>query len=355
MPSRTGAVQPLPARRSVGPSPLPLALRASDRKRGPCGNRLRTALTGRGCSREPADQHRSHKTFPYRDGGRSARPKRTAMPMCVTVPGRYGSVDDVEQLSYTEMEFDYAVKTKKPVMGFLHGNPGKLPGDKLDFDQELREKLDAFRGKIEKKMVKYWNEPGDLPGQVALAIMQIRKSHPAVGWIRASEAMTPAVKAELAELRAKVRELSADLHDEQRQNASAVDPSDLVQGDETAPLDCTFEFHWQWRIDAGDAYQHNRARARWTVNPTWNDVLKHLGPELMDETSEEYLRERLSALCDGLARDDLIKDDDNDDDDTDAETDADETSGDDEADEPSKTTVSGGSTTSRSPSRASTT
>lgn len=249
----------------------------------------------------------------------------------VIVGGRYGSVDDVEQLSYTEMEFDYALKTKKPVMGFLHGNPGKLPGDKLDFDKELRDKLDAFRGKIERKMVKYWHEPGDLPGQVALAIMQIRKSHPAVGWIRASEAMTPAVKAELAELRAKVRELSADLHDEQRQNASAVDPSDLVQGDETAPLACTIEFHWQWRIDAGDAYHHNRAHGRWTVNPTWNDVLKHLGPELMDEASEEYLRERLSALCDGLVRDELIDDDD--DDDTDAATDPDEASGDDEADE----------------------
>lgn len=228
----------------------------------------------------------------------------------VIVGGRYGSVDDVEQLSYTEMEFDYAVETKKPVMGFLHGDPGKLPGSKLDFDKELREKLDAFRDKIEKKMVKYWHEPGDLPGQVALAIMQIRKSHPAVGWIRASEAMTPAVKAELAELRAKVRELSADLHDEQRQNTSAVDPSDLMQGDETAPLDCTIDFHWQSTIDTGDAYQHNRAHGRWTVNPSWNDVLKHLGPELMDEASEEYLRERLSALCDGLARDDLLKDED---------------------------------------------
>jgi hypothetical protein len=252
----------------------------------------------------------------------------------VIVGGRYGSVDDVEQLSYTEMEFDYALETKKPVMGFLHGDPGKLPGDKLDFDYGLREKLDAFRGKIEKRMVKYWHEPGDLPGQVALAIMQIRKSHPAVGWIRASEAMTPAVKAELAELRAKVRELSADLHDEQRQNASAVDPSDLVQGDETAPLDCVIEFHWQRRLDAGDAYPHNRARGRWTVNPTWNDVLRHLGPELMDEASEEYLRERLSALCEGLARDDLMKDDNNDDDNTNAVTDASEAFGDDEADEP---------------------
>lgn len=236
----------------------------------------------------------------------------------VIVGGRYGSLDDVEQLSYTEMEFDYAVKTKKPVMGFLHGNPGKLPGDKLDLDKELREKLDAFRDKIEKKMVKYWHEPGDLPAQVALAVMQIRKSHPAIGWIRASEAMTPAVKSELAELRAKVRELSADLHEEQRHNASAVDPANLAQGEVVAPLICTIDFHWQRTIDAGEAYSHNRARARWTVNPSWNDVLKHLGPELMDEASEEHLVDRLSALCGRLSRVDLIPDDD----DTGATTDA---------------------------------
>lgn len=246
----------------------------------------------------------------------------------VIVGGRYGSVDDAEQLSYTEMEFDYAVKTKKPVMGFLHGDPGKLPGDKLDLDKELREKLDTFRDKIEKKMVKYWHKPGDLPGQVALAIMQIRKSHPAVGWIRASEAMTPAVKAELAELRARVRELSADLHDEQRQSASTVDSSELVQGDDTAPLDCTLEFHYQRTIDAGEAYARNRAHGQWTVNPTWDDLLKHLGPELMDETSEEYLRERLSALCDGLARRDLIEDDDDSDEGTAAAAEADTRSAD---------------------------
>lgn len=227
----------------------------------------------------------------------------------VIVGGRYGSLDDAADLSYTEMEFDYAVSSKKPVMGFLHGDPGKLPGDKLDLDNDLRDKLNEFRDKIEKKMVKYWHEPGDLPGQVALAIMQIRKSHPAIGWIRASEAMTPAVKAELAELRAKVRELSADLHDEQRQNTAAVDPSELVQGNEKASLECIVSFHWQWRIDTGKAYPHNRARAKWTVSPTWNDILKHLGPELMDESSEEYLKSRLSELCLALARIDLIDDD----------------------------------------------
>jgi hypothetical protein len=225
----------------------------------------------------------------------------------VIVGGRYGSVDAEAELSYTEMEFDYAVSKQIPVMGFLHGDPGKLIGEKLDLDPKLRAKLDDFRQKIEARTVKYWHTPGDLPGQVALAIMQIRKSHPAVGWIRASEAMTPEVRTELAELRARVRELTADLKNEQRQHIAGVDPSELMQGDEMVRLDCTLEFHWQRTIDAGKAYSGNRAFGRWTVNPTWNQVFSHLGPELMDEASEVYLRDRLSALCLDMAQEELLK------------------------------------------------
>ncbi len=226
----------------------------------------------------------------------------------VIIGGRYGSVDTEANLSYTEMEYDYAVETGKPVMAFLHGDPGKLIGEKLDLDADLRKKLDAFRQKTEQRMVKFWNNLGDLKGQVALAMIQIRKSHPAEGWIRANEAMTPEVKTELAELRAKVRELSADLKNEQRQHALAVDPSELVQGDETAHIDCILEFHWQSTFDAGEAYRHNRDKAQLTITPTWNQVFRHLGPELMDEAPETYLMERLSALCLEISRDDLLED-----------------------------------------------
>ncbi|MGA4732165.1 DUF4062 domain-containing protein [Micromonospora taraxaci] len=230
----------------------------------------------------------------------------------VIIGGRYGTVDAGVNLSYTEMEYDYAVGTGKPVMAFLHGDPGKLIGEKLDLDADLRKKLETFRQKTERRMVKYWSDLGDLKGQVALAIIQIRKSHPVEGWIRASEAMTPEVKAELVELRAKVRELSADLKDEQRQRTAAVDPSELVQGDETAHIGCTLEFHWQSTIDTGKAYPSNRAHGSWTITPTWNRILRHLGPELMDESSEEYLMERLSALCLEASSDDLLKKDRND-------------------------------------------
>lgn len=223
----------------------------------------------------------------------------------VIVGGRYGSMDAVEQLSYTEMEFDYAVRSNKPVMGFLHGDTGKLPGDKLDLDSELREKLDAFREKVEKKMVKYWQDPSGLAGQVAIAVMQARKSHPAVGWIRASEAMTPEVKQELVELRAKVRELSAQLHEEHQQSAGSLDQAKLMQGDETSPVECVVDFHWLSDIEAERTHL-GRRRRRWTVELTWDDVFGHLGSELMGEASEDHLRDWLSGLCYGAAREDLM-------------------------------------------------
>jgi hypothetical protein len=249
--------------------------------------------------------------FPASDSDKFELIKRV-IDLCdyyvVIVGGRYGSVDPVQELSYTEMEYDYAVDTKKPVMAFLHGSPGKLQADKTDMDADLRKKLDAFRKKAEQKVVKYWHEPGDLKGQVALAIIQTRKSDPAEGWIRAGEAMTPEVKAELAELRAKVRELSADLHDEQLQHA-AVDPADLDQGDATVEIRCIVDYHWQETLDAGEARQSNRERGWLTLTPTWNALFKHLGPDLMDEASEEYLIERLSEMCLDLAREDLLEED----------------------------------------------
>src|SRR5580692_5823843 len=44
----------------------------------------------------------------------------------LAIAGRYGSVNPMTGLSYTEMEYDYAVSVGKPVMAFLHGNPGAL-------------------------------------------------------------------------------------------------------------------------------------------------------------------------------------------------------------------------------------
>src|ERR1700683_1236401 len=43
------------------------------------------------------------------------------------VAGKYGSVDPADGLSYTQKEYEYAVSKGKPVMAFLHADPGSIP------------------------------------------------------------------------------------------------------------------------------------------------------------------------------------------------------------------------------------
>jgi uncharacterized protein DUF4062 len=75
----------------------------------------------------------------------------------LVVGGKYGSVDPETELSYTEMEYDYAVAEDKPVMAFLHANPEKIEFGKSEKDDAAREKLNAFRKKVEtERHVKYW-------------------------------------------------------------------------------------------------------------------------------------------------------------------------------------------------------
>ena len=64
----------------------------------------------------------------------------------VILAGRYGSLDSAG-IGFTEKEYDYAVKVGKPVLAFVHGDPGSLPAKHTDADASSRKKLSAFRKK----------------------------------------------------------------------------------------------------------------------------------------------------------------------------------------------------------------
>jgi hypothetical protein len=77
------------------------------------------------------------------------------------------------------------VSLGKPVMAFLHGDPLEIEVGKAEVEEKIREKLAAFRAKVEKKKhVKYWASPERLSGQVALSYASFRQTYPAVGWVK---------------------------------------------------------------------------------------------------------------------------------------------------------------------------
>ena len=102
------------------------------------------------------------------------------------IGGRYGSMS-LKGISYTEMEYEYAIEKGIKVIALLHKKPEKIPAGKSESDPEAQEKLKMFRARVsENRLVDYWEKSEELPGVVALSMLNAMKMYPAVGWVRAN-------------------------------------------------------------------------------------------------------------------------------------------------------------------------
>lgn len=101
--------------------------------------------------------------------------------------GRYGSIEPKSGLSYTELEYDYALRREKPIIRLLHANPfNELRGEFIEKTDVGRQKLEAFREKMKDgRLVRFWREPKELGAEVVHGIEDAKKRRPAQGWIRA--------------------------------------------------------------------------------------------------------------------------------------------------------------------------
>lgn len=122
------------------------------------------------------------------------------------VGGRYGSIADETDLSYTEMEYDYAREKGIPVLAFLPREPRKITLEKTDEDAGKAAKLALFVEKVSKNTtLSHWNTPQDLATNVALSIAQIKEDEPRPGWVRGDNALSQEILKEIFELREKVK------------------------------------------------------------------------------------------------------------------------------------------------------
>ncbi len=126
--------------------------------------------------------------------------------------GKYGSIHSRTGLSYTEMEYDFAVSIGKPTIRLLHRDPFTLlPGKAIEQNDEGKKKLRSFREKLtHARLVSLWSDPRDLGQQAILALLDIRQRYPSPGWVRGENAMTVEVIRELEALRSAAKNASTD-------------------------------------------------------------------------------------------------------------------------------------------------
>jgi len=184
----------------------------------------------------------------------------------VIVGGRYGSVDP-EGISYTEREYEYAVTAGKPVLGFVHGNPDQIEYGKSEKDDLAREKLSAFRKKVQQLVCREWTTGEELAAAVTTSLHQEMIRKPGIGWIRGDAAVPPEVRVELAELRERVSKASTA-----SPSAESVPDESLQQGEDRFSVMIQL-------TDVGVLQTGAFSR-------TWNDLFRMVGPLVRDKTSD---------------------------------------------------------------------
>lgn len=125
------------------------------------------------------------------------------------IGARYGSMDE-SGVSYTEKEYDYAVSKNIPVLAFLNKDISSIPLSKADLKDDLREKLDKFRKKVETgRLVKYWKNADELNAEVAISLPKMIKTYPRTGWVKANLMANSESLQEINELRKENETLRA--------------------------------------------------------------------------------------------------------------------------------------------------
>lgn len=124
------------------------------------------------------------------------------------IGNRYGSVIEDEGISFTEKEFRYAKEKGIPILTFVVSDSVNPTVDKVDEEQNKREKLADFKKTVMTgRNVDRWSNPDELAQKVTAALHKqiIRTKRP--GWIRGDAIDVEKSLAEILELNKRLHGL----------------------------------------------------------------------------------------------------------------------------------------------------
>jgi hypothetical protein len=197
----------------------------------------------------------------------------------VILAGRYGSMDS-EGISYTEKEYDYAVATGKPVLGFLHADPDSIPAKYTDHDSKVRERLVAFRAKVRKKHCRFWSTPHELGTLLTTSYVRLIRTHPAEGWVKSRYLKTTEDAEKVTSLLEQLRAVEKEL--EALRKLGVADTSGLAQGEDRVQL--------SFKDDV-------------VVETTWNQVFAVVGRACLELPSDDGIAQALQESWESEAKD----------------------------------------------------
>lgn len=169
------------------------------------------------------------------------------------------------------MEYDYAVSSDVPVLGFVRKDISNVPSKFVDNDPIARQKLNSFREKVMSRTCRPYGEAAELGMLVMKSLMSETRTNPGVGWVRANQARgkedierEQQMADDLLEKDKQIKRLQRKIRD-LRVPLPGISITDLAQGDDIYSLSVSFQDASKRLIFAD-------------VSLTWNEIFSVIGP-----------------------------------------------------------------------------
>ena len=207
----------------------------------------------------------------------------------VILGGRYGSMTE-EGISFTEREYDYAISKRIPVITFVHRDIGELPAKKVEAEEAKRQKLERFRDKVRRRLCKEWSDSKELAAAVTPSVWKLKNDEPKDGWVRGNTASDPGT---VNRLREQILQMEAEL---ERLRISPPDGADgLASGRDTVKFELTMTYYPKTGGLEVLEFRVEPKRRPFEVEVSWDDLLRTIGPSMLDESSEDVFFQRLQS------------------------------------------------------------
>ncbi len=211
------------------------------------------------------------------------------------IGGRYGSINE-NGISYTQMEYEYALSQDIPIISFLHKNPSDISVSKSEDKPELKKKLGEFRQISEKKLCKYWESPLELGSQVSRSLVKLIKDKPRPGWVKADLLPSEELTRQLLDLKNENETLKEQLKSTQ----TITGTEEFSSGQDIY----NFKFNI---VGKGETWDIDRANYEGTIDLTWDKIFSEISPLLIDETTEDNLRIKINSVIKSLKYESVSK------------------------------------------------
>lgn len=191
---------------------------------------------------------------------------------------RYGTIHPETGVSYTEMEYDYAIEHNIPVLVFAIDENVEVDQEKTETDEEKIVKLKNFRTKaMTNRLASIWKTTDDLTGKLAVSIMKAKAEIKRPGWQRAVDFDEASLRREIMELKSKNEKLLDDLKNAESKISSLTLQTDIAFED----MDIEIKYHYEGQY--GTNYR--------SVKTSLVEIFKIIATEMMDVSITESLVE----------------------------------------------------------------